>query len=312
MDKNKIKILSVNISEKKSVIKHPVKEIVLNTKGIAGDAHAGNWHRQVSLLGVESIEKLKKLANRKINHGEFAENITTQGVELYKTTPFDRFKIGEVELEFTQIGKKCHSDSCAIFREIGNCVMPKEGIFCRVIKTCTIIPGNMMTYFPKVFKILIITLSDRASKGEYENKSGPKIKKLTENYFKEINWKYKIENIIIPDNPKKLKSLLLNAKKNNVDVIFTTGGTGIGHRDFTTEVVNSMIDKQIPGIMELIRIKYGQKKPNALLSRGIAGVMGQSLIYALPGSVKAVDEYMSEITKTLQHLIFRLHDLDVH
>ncbi len=312
MDKNKIKILSVNISKKKGVIKHPVKEIVLNLKGIVGDAHAGDWHRQVSLLGIESIEKFEKLANRKINYGEFAENITTKGIELYKTTPFDRFKIGELELEVTQIGKKCHSDSCAIFREIGNCVMPKEGIFCRVIKPGKIVPGNIMLYYPKVFNILVITLSDRASKGEYEDKSGPKIKELTENYFKEINWKFKIENKIIPDDPQTLKKLLLNAKENNIDVIFTTGGTGIGPRDFTPEVVKAVMDKEIPGIMELIRIKYGQEKPNALLSRGVAGVMGNSLIYSLPGSVKAVNEYMSEITKTLQHLIFMLFGLDVH
>ena len=312
MDKNKIKILSVNISKKKGVNKHPVKEIVLNLKGIVGDAHAGDWHRQVSLLGIESIEKFEKLANRKINYGEFAENIRTKGIELYKTTPFDRFKIGELELEVTQIGKKCHSDSCAIFREIGNCVMPKEGIFCRVIKPGKIVPGNIMLYYPKVFNILVITLSDRASKGEYEDKSGPKIKELTENYFKEINWKFKIENKIIPDDPQTLKKLLLNAKENNIDVIFTTGGTGIGPRDFTPEVVKAVMDKEIPGIMELIRIKYGQEKPNALLSRGVAGVMGNSLIYSLPGSVKAVNEYMSEITKTLQHLIFMLFGLDVH
>ncbi len=312
MDKNKIKILSVNISEKKGVIKHPVKEIVLNSNGIVGDAHAGDWHRQVSLLGIESIEKFEKLANRKINYGEFAENITTKGIELYKTKPFDRFKIGDIELEVTQIGKKCHGDSCAIFREIGNCVMPKEGIFCRVIKSGKIVPGNIMFYYPKVFNILVITLSDRASKGEYEDKSGPKIKELTENYFKEINWKFKIENKIIPDDPQTLKNLLLNARKNNIDVIFTTGGTGIGPRDFTPEVIKTVIDKEIPGIMELIRIKYGQEKPNALLSRGVAGVMGNSLIYSLPGSVKAVNEYMSEITKTLQHLIFMLFGLDVH
>ena len=312
MDKNKIKILSVNISKKKGVIKQAVKEIVLNSKGIVGDAHAGDWHRQVSLLGIESVEKFEKLANRKINYGEFAENITTKGIELYKTKPFDRFKIGDIELEVTQIGKKCHGDSCAIFREIGNCVMPKEGIFCRVIKSGKIVPGNIMFYYPKVFNLLVITLSDRASKGEYEDKSGPKIKELTENYFKKINWKFKIENKIIPDDPQTLKNLLLNARNNNIDVIFTTGGTGIGPRDFTPEVVKTVMDKEIPGIMELIRIKYGKEKPNALLSRGVAGVMGNSLIYSLPGSVKAVNEYMSEITKTLQHLIFMLFGLDVH
>ena len=96
------------------------------------------------------------------------------------------------------------------------------------------------------------------------------------------------------------------------DVVITTGGTGIGPRDITIETVRPLLDKEIPGIMEMIRIKYGQEKPNALLSRGIAGVMGQTLVYTLPGSVKAVDEYMTEILKTLQHLIYMLHGVDVH
>jgi molybdenum cofactor synthesis domain-containing protein len=97
-----------------------------------------------------------------------------------------------------------------------------------------------------------------------------------------------------------------------LDVVFTTGGTGIGPKDFTPEVVKSYIDMEIPGIMESIRMKYGLEKPNALLSRGVAGVMDETLLYALPGSVKAVNEYMTEITNTLQHLIFMLHALDVH
>ncbi|MBE0632541.1 MAG: MOSC domain-containing protein, partial [Burkholderia vietnamiensis] len=90
------------------------------------DAHAGDWHRQVSMLAMESVEKFSKEAKRKINFGEFAENITTQGIELAKCHIFDRFWIGDAELELTQIGKECHGTACAIFKEVGNCVMPKE------------------------------------------------------------------------------------------------------------------------------------------------------------------------------------------
>ena len=94
--------------------------------------------------------------------------------------------------------------------------------------------------------------------------------------------------------------------------MFTTGGTGIGPRDFTPEVAKKLIEKEIPGIMENIRIKYGQLVPNALLSRGVAGIMGQTQLYCLPGSVKAVKEYMVEILKTLEHLIFMLYGIDTH
>jgi len=126
-----ITVVSVNISEKKGTIKIPVPEIVLNKLGVANDAHAGDWHRQVSLLADESVQRFTHAAGRKINYGEFAENITTKGLELVNTHPLDRLTIGDVELEITQIGKECHGTSCAIFKEVGNCVMPKEGIFAR-------------------------------------------------------------------------------------------------------------------------------------------------------------------------------------
>ena len=311
-DNKQIEIISVNISEKKGTIKKPVCEIVLDENGIKNDAHAAPWHRQISLLGVESFEKFEIVAGRKVNYGEFAENITTKGIELYKTHPLDRFTIEDIELEVTQIGKKCHGDSCAIYREVGSCVMPKEGIFCRVIKPGTIKPEQAMTYIPKVFKVLIITLSDRAFKGIYPDKSGPKIKELSEDFFRKTGRQFEIETTIIPDDGNKLRQLLLKAKQNKIDFIFTTGGTGIGTRDFTPEIVSGLLDKEIPGIMENIRIKFGSEKPNALLSRGVAGVIDESLIYTLPGSVKAVQEYLSEIYKTLLHLKFMLHNLDVH
>lgn len=144
-----IKVLSVNISHEKGTIKTPVNEIDITPNGVAGDAHAGDWHRQVSLLGAESVEKWSALAGRKVAFGEFAENITTRGIVLYETNPGDKLIIGETELEVTQIGKKCHGAGCAIFREVGNCVMPKEGIFAKVIKTGRIKPGDEITYLKK-------------------------------------------------------------------------------------------------------------------------------------------------------------------
>ena len=137
-----IRVVSVNISAEKGTIKSPVPSIFIDEMGVSGDAHAGDWHRQVSLLAKESIEKWSNLADRKVKYGEFAENITTEGIILHKTMPGDRLIIGDAELEITQIGKKCHGTGCAIFNEVGNCVMPKEGIFAKVIKTGTIKAGD--------------------------------------------------------------------------------------------------------------------------------------------------------------------------
>jgi len=124
--------------------------------------------------------------------------------------------------------------------------------------------------------------------------------------------RYQVEHIIIPDDSQQLEEHLTKAKNNTVDVVITTGGTGIGKRDITVDTVRPMLDKEIPGVMEMIRMKYGIEKPNALLSRGVAGVMNDSLVYTLPGSVKAVNEYMTEILKTMQHLIYMLHGIDAH
>ena len=312
MSDKKVAVLSVNISEKKGTIKKPVDSIELNSKGVANDAHSGNWHRQVSLLAKESVDKFSIKAKRKIDFGEFAENITTEGILLHHTAPLDRFLFGDLELEVTQIGKKCHGDNCSIFREIGNCVMPKEGIFCRVLKDGNLKAGDLLVYHPRIIKTMIITLSDRASRGEYEDKSGPLLEKLAEGFFKSKNRHYHIDKMIIPDQEEDLSKLLKKAQKENYDAVFTTGGTGIGPRDITPDVVKKHLTKEIPGIMELIRVKYGMEKPNALVSRGIAGVMNKTLVYTMPGSPKAVNEYCSEIFKTVEHSLYMLNELDLH
>ncbi|MDX9883441.1 MAG: molybdopterin-binding protein [Prolixibacteraceae bacterium] len=308
----KIKVHSVNSSEKKGTVKKPVGMIKLSNIGVEGDAHSGNWHRQVSLLGTESIEKFSQEAGRKIGFGEFAENITTEGLLLYGTKPLDRFRNEQIELEVTQIGKKCHGDICTIFREVGNCVMPKEGIFARVIRGGQLKPGDELECIPRILNIHIITLSDRASRGEYSDLSGPQIKTITEKYFAELKRKTQFTHHLIGDNPDELRYLTRLAVAEKADVVFTTGGTGIGPRDITPETIQPMLDKEIPGIMELIRMKYGQEKPAALLSRSIAGLIGQTLVYTLPGSVKAVNEYCREILPTIEHSLYMINGIDSH
>ncbi len=308
----KVKILSVNISTEKGVIKKPVESIDLNELGVANDAHSGEWHRQVSMLGKESFDRFSKMAGRQINYGEFAENITSEGVELVDTKPGDRFVNKNIELEVTQIGKACHGDSCAIYREVGNCVMPKEGIFLRVKKNGSLKPGDELEYLPKIYKVLVITLSDRAYKGTYDDKSGPAVVGKVDDFFQSIKWQHTLDTMVIPDDERMLRGNLLKAKEHGYDLVITTGGTGIGQRDITPDVAKDMLDKEIPGIMEMIRMKYGAEKPNALLSRGVAGIMENTFVYTLPGSVKAVNEYMTEITKTLKHLFLMRMGIDSH
>jgi len=137
-------VLAVCISENKGERKKPVETVELRVNhGIVGDAHAGEWHRQVSLLAQESIDKMRALG-LDVNAGDFAENITTSGIDLVSLPIGSRLQIGETLLEVTQIGKECHT-RCAIFYQAGDCVMPKEGIFVKVITGGTIKPGDGIT-----------------------------------------------------------------------------------------------------------------------------------------------------------------------
>jgi molybdenum cofactor synthesis domain-containing protein len=164
---------------------------------------------------------------------------------------------------------------------------------------------------PEKYEVLIITLSDRAFRKEYEDLSGPRVMALITDFFLSTGWAFNVNLVLIPDDSKILNDLVIDSRL-KYNLIVTTGGTGIGPRDITIETITPLLSKEIPGIMEFIRIKYGAEKPNALLSRGVAGITGTSLIYTLPGSVRAVEEYMSEIVKTLKHTIYMQYGVDKH
>ena len=136
------KVVSVNISERKGTLKKPVSQIELKLRhGIVGDAHAGDWHRQISLLAEESVDTMRALSPISLDAGVFAENINTVGIDLKHLPIGTHLRIGETEVEVTPIGKECHND-CAIKKAVGKCVMPTEGIFAVVVKEGTVRPGD--------------------------------------------------------------------------------------------------------------------------------------------------------------------------
>lgn len=307
-----VEVVSVNVSREKGTVKQPAGRIEIDALGVVGDAHAGAWHRQVSLLGQESVDRFAAETGRRVLPGEFAENLTLRGFDLNGVATLDRFQFGPVELEVSQIGKECHGSRCAIFEQVGRCLMPAEGIFARVVKGGSIEAGQRGTITLRPLRVLVITLSDRAAAGVYEDRSGPRIRELLAAFLAGRRWHPRIEAALIPDDPQRLGELLRQAISTGADVIFTTGGTGLGPRDNVPETVAPLCDKLIPGIMEHIRVKFGAQKPAALLSRSVAGVAGTTQIYTLPGSVRAVEEYLTEILKTLEHILYTLHGLDLH
>ena len=144
MNKQKAVVKAVCISEKKGQQKHPVEAIRLEPHlGIPGDAHAGDWHRMVSLLSAESVARLQEKIPFPLLPGAFAENVLVEGIEVSRLPVGTRLRLGSALCEVTQIGKECHAD-CAIRRQAGDCVMPREGIFVRVLEAGEVRPGDSM------------------------------------------------------------------------------------------------------------------------------------------------------------------------
>lgn len=135
MNKTAGQVMAVNISAQRGIKKQNVKEAYIRSAwGIEADAHSGDWHRQVSLLSLSSVEKMRALG-ASIAYGDFAENLTVDGIEVATLPLGTRLLVGEVELEVTQIGKECHNQGCAIKKQVGTCVMPIEGIFARTLSS---------------------------------------------------------------------------------------------------------------------------------------------------------------------------------
>jgi len=169
-----------------------------------------------------------------------------------------------------------------------------------------------MNTFPDPIRFLVVTVSDRASAGVYEDLSGPLLTGLIRDYFSSRSVPVEVTNRLIPDEPVPLSALVRDAINSGLDVILTTGGTGLGPRDITPDVIRPLLDKEIPGVMEHVRVKYGADRPVALLSRTLAGMARQTLVYCLPGSRRAVTEYADEVLPTIVHSLKMILGIDDH
>ena len=269
--------------------------------GLAGDAHAGHWHRQVSLLSADKIADFNaKGAN--VQPGAFGENLVVEGLDFRAMPVGTRLRCGQALLEITQIGKECHSH-CAIFHRVGDCIMPREGVFAKVLESGPVAVGDVMRVEarpqPLPFQAAVITLSDRCAAGEREDKSGPAIvERLTQNGYEVI------ETLLLPDGrPALEKELRRLCDQRQPDLILTTGGTGFSPRDVTPEATLAVAERQAPGIAEAIRAASLRITPRAMLGRGVSVIRGKTLIINLPGSPKACNESMDVFLDQMPHAL---------
>ncbi|WP_461613013.1 molybdopterin-binding protein [Clostridium sp. Marseille-QA1073] len=293
-------IKGICISEKRGTKKREIEEATfIENWGIEEDAHAGNWHRQVSLLSFDKIEAFReKGAN--VSLGDFGENLIVEGFDFRKLPVGTRFHCGEVVLEMTQIGKECHSH-CQIYKAMGDCIMPREGVFAKVIHGGKIKVGDEMTMeLPSVDAKLtaaVITLSDKGFKGEREDESGPAIVTILKEAGYEI-----VETIILPDEQKEIeRNLIRLVEQRQVNLILTTGGTGFSTRDCTPEATMAVATRNAPGIAEAIRYGSMNITKRAMLGRGASVIRNETIIVNLPGSKKAVMESLGFIIDELEH-----------
>ncbi len=294
------KVIAICTSAARGTQKQPRQsaEFVVDW-GIRDDAHAGNWHRQVSLLGADKIAAFNE-KGAGVEPGAFGENLVVEGFDFRALPVGTLLRCGDVLLEMTQIGKECHSH-CEIFKKMGDCIMPREGVFARVLDPGTITVGDEMTIqprqTPRPWQAAVITLSDKGAAGEREDRSGPAIAgRLRSNGYEVV------EQLLIADDPELLKRHLIRlADQRQLDLILTTGGTGFAPRDTTPEATLAVADRNAPGIADAIRMASLAITPRAMLSRGVSVIRGKTLIVNLPGSPKACMEGMDAFLDTIPH-----------
>lgn len=293
-------VKAICISDKRGVEKKAIQEgHFLVDFGIEGDAHGGKWHRQVSLLSYDKVKAFNE-RGADVGDGAFGENLVVEGLDFRSLPVGTRLYAGTAELVMTQIGKECHSH-CAIYHRMGECIMPKEGVFAEVVREGIIRPGDEMRIeLPSGSRPLtaaVITLSDKGARGERKDESGPAAREMLEQAGYQV-----VEMLLIPDEPEVLKTQLIRlADGRQVDLVLTSGGTGFSLRDQTPEATMAVADRNAPGIAEFIRYQSMQITDRAMLSRGVSVIRGRTLIVNLPGSPKAVKESLGFILGSLEH-----------
>lgn len=294
------RIEAICISTARGTQKRPVgsAEFIADW-GIRGDAHGGHWHRQVSLLSADRIDAFRA-RGAQVENGAFGENLVVRGFDFSTLPVGTLFKSGDVLLELTQIGKECHQH-CAIYQAVGDCIMPREGVFARVIHGGIVRPGDELVLAERQqrrpYQSAVITLSDKGSQGERQDTSGPAIAaRLKESGYDVV------ETLLLPDEAAALRQQLCRlADQRQVDLIVTTGGTGFSPRDITPEATMAVADRIAPGIAEAMRAASLRITPRAMLSRAVSVIRKRTLIINLPGSEKACQECMDVFLDTIPH-----------
>ncbi len=304
-------VLHVCRSDRKGTPKVVVPVVRLREDhGVEGDAHAGPGHRQVSLLSDADIQTMRA-RGLSLKPGAFGENLVVAGLPLEQLGIGTRLRVGPAELEITQVGKVCHH-RCAIFHQTGDCIMPRAGLFARVVTGGEVARGAPVAVehlVPRdVIQAGVLTVSDRCAAGRMQDTAGPAAAGLLE---RELRARVAAAPLV-PDESEAIAGTLRELVERGLDLVVTVGGTGCGPRDVTPEATRTVINREVPGLAEAMRAASRPHVPHALLQRGVCGIAGATLILNLPGSERGAVENLTAVLQVIPHAVALLRGHTSH
>jgi len=295
------RIEAICVSETKGMRKAPVGSVhFLSNHGIQGDAHAGPWHRQVSLLAAEDIERIHRQRLPDLSPGDFAENLIVSGLDLKTCGLGTQLCLGkEVILRLSQIGKVCHTP-CRIFYMTGECAMPGLGLFARVEQGGRVSVGDPVKCDCKVdrdlYQAVVMTVSD--SQGATEGALGPAVAQVLETRLASHVYRC----ITVPDERDPIEERLQHyCNGHSIDLVVIVGGPRSSSRDSASEATCKVIDRLTPGLDESMRLASATQASHA-----VSGICKSTVVLNLSGSQHAVTEHLGAIVDALHHELAKL------
>ncbi len=302
------KLQALCVADKKGERKRPVDSAAFRAgHGIDGDAHAGPWHRQVSLLSAADIDMVRRKGLLGVAPGDFAENVVISGLNFCTLGLGTRLRLGRAAvLSITQIGKVCHSP-CRIYRLTGDCIMPKLGLFARVEAGGEVHVGDSVEVLKIVprdrLQAVVLTISDRCPQGESQRPAGRAVARYLEESLRAHVYR---TEVVADDKAAVADRLTHYSDGHSINLVVTVGGTGFAQPDITREATRTLLERPAASLDEAVPTASVLERPHGMPSAGTSGIRASTLIVNLPDSERSAVENLDVILGALRQSLQKL------